>query len=134
MCWLPTASPSILPSAPLLFLRLIPLAILSIPLSSVHSHPRSRQSILSLSLQTFPPFNGSWACTLFFYRRFLSSIAHVLCPLTDACARLCPSTWTTAMETSFQTTKSILVSAVPLDHSSPVGELSLATDVFNSHA
>jgi hypothetical protein len=41
--------------------------------------------------------------------------------------------WTTAAQESFQNAKQLLATAVPLQHSSPTGELFLATDAFYNH-
>jgi hypothetical protein len=68
-----------------------------------------------------------------FYRRFLPAIAHVLRPLTDACSSQHPFHWTPAMDSAFQTAKSLLASALPLHHPIPSAILSLATDASDSH-
>jgi hypothetical protein len=91
------------------------------------------QPILSFPSPTNLPSLHRFLGMLNFYRRFLPGIAHVLRPLTDACSNQQPFQWTSPMDSSFQTAKSLLASAVPLHHPNPSAILSLATDASDSH-
>jgi hypothetical protein len=68
-----------------------------------------------------------------FYCCFLPGIAHVLRPLTDACSQALPFCSTSTMQASFQHAKSLLSSAVHLQHPVPSAVISLATDASDSH-
>jgi hypothetical protein len=68
-----------------------------------------------------------------FYRRFLPGIACILKPLTDACKGSGSIQWTEHMQAAFQSAKSVLASAVPLQHPKPSATLSLATDASDTH-
>ena len=69
-----------------------------------------------------------------FYRRFLPAAPHTLCPLTEA-LRGNPKvlTWTAEKQTAADAIRVTLATAVPLSHPLPTTELSLATDVSDSH-
>ncbi len=69
-----------------------------------------------------------------FYRRFLPKCAQILKPLTDLLrggAKILE--WTVSSQEAFQNAKCLLAAAVPLPHSAPNAELSLATDASDSH-
>ncbi len=69
-----------------------------------------------------------------FYRRFLPNSTQVLRPLTYLLKGGAKTLeWTTAAQEAFQNAKRLLVAAVPLQHPAPNAELSLATDVSNTH-
>jgi hypothetical protein len=69
-----------------------------------------------------------------FYCRFLPNCAQVLRPLTDLLKGGAKTLeWTASAQEAFQSAKRLLVAAVPLQHSAPNAELSLATDAFNTH-
>jgi hypothetical protein len=68
-----------------------------------------------------------------FYRRFLPGLSRILLPLTNACKGKGPISWTDQLQSSFQTAKQALASAVPLSHPLPSATLSLATDASDTH-
>ncbi len=101
--------------------------------SGLHPLSSKVQPILSFPQPANLPSLQRFLGMLNFYRRFLPGIAHVLRPLTDACSRQQPFQWSPSMNSSFQTAKSLLASAVPLHHPIPSATLSLATDASDSH-
>ncbi len=69
-----------------------------------------------------------------FYRRFLPNCAQVIKPLTNLLRGGAKTLqWTATTQGAFQQAKRLLAVAVPLQHSAPNAELSLATDASNTH-
>jgi hypothetical protein len=69
-----------------------------------------------------------------FFRRFLPNYAQVLKPLTDLLKGGTKMLeWAASAQEAFQSAKRLLAVAVPLQHPTPNAELSLATDVSNTH-
>jgi hypothetical protein len=69
-----------------------------------------------------------------FYLCFLPNCAQVLRPLTVLLSGEPKMLkWTYSAQEAFQNAKCLLAAAVPLQHSSPQAELSLATDASDTH-
>jgi hypothetical protein len=69
-----------------------------------------------------------------FYCRFLPKCAQILKPYTDLLKGGAKTLeWTVSAQEAFQNAKCLLAAAVPLQHSAPNAELSLATDASDSH-
>ncbi len=69
-----------------------------------------------------------------FYRRFLPKCAKIFKPLTDLLKGGAKTLeWTVFAQEAFQNPKRLLAAAVPLQHPAPNAELSLATDVSDTH-
>jgi hypothetical protein len=72
--------------------------------------------------------------TVNLYRHFIPRCTQVWQPLTDLPkSRIKILEWTTAAEEAFQSAKPLPATAVPLQHTAPNDELSLATDTSDSH-
>ncbi|MBM3938844.1 MAG: DDE-type integrase/transposase/recombinase, partial [Sphingomonadales bacterium] len=69
-----------------------------------------------------------------FFRRFISSAAAILKPLTDVLAgnpKKLP--WSPELQRAFEAAKTALAAAAPLAHPDPTAELALATDASDVH-
>jgi hypothetical protein len=68
------------------------------------------------------------------YRHFLPKCAQILKPLTDLLKGGAKTLeWTVSAQEAFQEAKCLLATAMPLQHSAPNAELSLATDASDTH-
>ena len=69
--------------------------------------------------------------------RFLPAAARVLKPLTDALRGLPPRQqaldWSSSMQESFDSSKQLLLAAIPLAHPDPAARIVVAADASDTH-